>query len=114
MAKNSIIYKPWSSRVLSDCIKEYNAGKIPVLNLDLTAKCTFCSCLYCDSKIDRPYPGELTMKEARPLIEKLHRFYGLKWIFICGLGEPFQDPKLFKIFQLAKKLNIEISFFTKR
>ena len=112
MKNDPVIYRPWSPRILSRSIKEYKAGKIPVLNLDLTAKCTFCSCLYCDSKVGSPYPNELTMKEVEPLIKGLHKFYGLKWIFICGLGEPFQDPKLFKIFELAKKLDLEISFFT--
>ena len=107
-----IIYKPWSSKVLSDCIDAYRKGQVPVLNLELSAKCSFCSCLYCDSKVSKAHPQELSAQETVSLIQELYQSYGLKWIYICGLGEPTEDPKLLKILECSRLLGIEVSMFT--
>jgi MoaA/NifB/PqqE/SkfB family radical SAM enzyme len=107
-----IIYKPWSPKTLLECINAYRDGKIPVLNLDFSAKCSFCSCLYCDSKVGKASLGEMSAQEATSLITEMFYSYGLKWIYICGLGEPTEDPKFFPVLECAKSLGINVSIFT--
>lgn len=107
-----IIYKAWSPETLLECINDYRDGKIPVLNLDFSAKCSFCSCLYCDSKVGKASLGEISAQEATALITEMFFSYGLKWIYICGLGEPTEDPKFFPVLECAKSLGINVSIFT--
>lgn len=109
---STIIYKPWSPHVLAECLDDFKAGKIPVINLDLTAKCSFCSCVYCDSKVGKANPNELLTQETLSLIKELSNNHGLKWIHICGLGEPSEDPKFIDLLDCARSLNIEVSMFT--
>ena len=70
-----IQYKAWTPRLLNELALDYNAGKIPTIYLELSAKCTLCSCLYCDSKVGKPHTKELTYDEIEKLILKLKTFF---------------------------------------
>jgi MoaA/NifB/PqqE/SkfB family radical SAM enzyme len=56
-------------------------------------------------------PEELTGTELRKLILALEK-YGLKYIYTCGLGEPFEDEKLRSLIDLAGEKGIRISLFS--
>jgi len=104
-------YLPWSEKILKEALESFAKGNIPTLCLDLTAKCSLGSCLYCDSKVGMPYKNELVFDEIKNLILNLKN-RGLRWVFICGLGEPSEDPSFFKVLRLLHENQIHVSFFT--
>ena len=107
-------YYPWSKAVLNQCLEANRIGRIPALDLELTAKCTGAYCIYCDSRpgvCDKENPLELdfpTLKQA--VFEAKGR--GLKWVYTCGLGEPLEDSKFWDLIQLFKEHDIVLSMFT--
>jgi MoaA/NifB/PqqE/SkfB family radical SAM enzyme len=108
-----ITYYPWSEEVLNECINDYLQGKLPTIDLDLTARCTKCSCIYCDSipSVGKKNPLELTLSETIQFLKEAKEF-GAKWIYVCGLGEPFEDTRFFDIVAYSRKLDINFSVFT--
>jgi MoaA/NifB/PqqE/SkfB family radical SAM enzyme len=108
-----ITYYPWSVKVLEECLKAYDKGALPTLDLELTAKCTKASCIYCDSRPDvgKRHSNELNYREIERLIKNAKEM-GLKWIYTCGLGEPLEDIKFRKMIDLIHELDIRISIFT--
>ncbi len=104
-------YYPWSPKILDDALGKYTDGKIPTAYLELTAKCSYCQCLYCDSRVGMADPVELTFQEIKELILNLKKL-GLQWLFICGLGEPREENHFFDILKFLKNQNINVSFFT--
>lgn len=114
MPNMQIEYYPWSSSVLSDCLREMQQGKIPTLDLELTAKCSGASCIYCDSKPDvcqEGQRGELDFPTLRKVILEAKEM-GLKWVYTCGLGEPLEDPNFWKTIELLKENGISLSMFS--
>ncbi len=111
--KPSIVYYPWSRRVLEDCINDWVEKKLPTIDLELTAKCTQCSCIYCDSKprVGRFDSRELTSVETIKLMKEAKKL-GLKWLYVCGLGEPTEDTKLFELIEYSSDAGIDTSIFT--
>ncbi|MFA4994113.1 MAG: radical SAM protein [Bdellovibrionales bacterium] len=107
------VYFPWSERVLSDLLKGHDKGELSALDLELTAKCSQVSCIYCDSKPDvgKKNPNELNYQETEALLDQ-GKALGLKWIYICGLGEPLEDERFVKMAEKASSLGIRISMFT--
>lgn len=108
-----ITYYPWSEEVLNDCIQEYSIGKLPTIDLELTAQCSKCSCIYCDSRpaVGVAYPNELKLDETLRFLKEAKKL-GAKWMYICGLGEPLEDPKFFDMVSYLNKLQINLSVFT--
>ncbi|MFA5050901.1 MAG: radical SAM protein [Patescibacteria group bacterium] len=104
-------YYPWSPKILDNALKKYAKGKIPTAYLELTAKCSYCRCLYCDSRSGMANRGELTFPEIKKLILNLKKL-GLQWLFICGLGEPREENYFFDILKFLKDQKIKVSFFT--
>ena len=68
MKKDSISYAPWSSSNLQKAINGYNKGKMPILYLELSAKCTKCDCLYCDSPVHDDIQDELSFDANKTII----------------------------------------------
>ena len=66
-----ITYYPWSEEVLSKCLAGHNRGELSTLDLELTAKCTHASCIYCDSRpeVGSRHPNELNQRETEKLLE---------------------------------------------
>jgi MoaA/NifB/PqqE/SkfB family radical SAM enzyme len=104
-------YKPWNSQITSPAMDMIRQNKLYVLDLEMSAICNLASCIYCDSKVGRPRKGELTYEECEKLIIDGSSL-GLKWIFVCGLGEPLADPKFLKLVNFASRFGIRFSFFT--
>ena len=112
--KTMLEYYPWSKEVLRNCIQMSKLGKIPVLDLELSAKCTGACCLYCDSK-----PGVCSYAAHDeldyPTLEKMileGKQKGLQWVFTCGLGEPMEDPKFWDLIKLLRNNDIALSMFS--
>ena len=109
--KDHITYYPWSETINRQCLDQYAAGRMPVLDLELSARCTHGSCIYCDSKVGKPYPNELELSETIDIIEQGEKL-GLQWVYICGLGEPADDDKFFGLIELLCDKGIGVSAFT--
>lgn len=109
-----IEYLPWSKKTLEICINMAKEGKIPAIDLELTAKCSAASCIYCDSMPDvcaNPSIKELPLQQTLKMLnEAADR--GLKWIYTCGLGEPLEDERFNTILDFLKEKNIHLSMFT--
>jgi MoaA/NifB/PqqE/SkfB family radical SAM enzyme len=107
-------YLPWAKKTLRECLKMQSNGFMPTLDLELTAKCSKCSCIYCDSKPDvqscidyKEIANETIIKvldESIPL--------GLKWVYTCGLGEPLEDQKFWDMLHHMANKNIRLSMFS--
>lgn len=107
-------YLPWSRRILSEMIDSQKKGGIPTLDLELTAKCTGASCIYCDSKPEvccHEQFGEYDFSVMKKMILTA-KARGLKWIYTCGLGEPLEDGKFWDLIHLLKANDIGLSMFS--
>ena len=107
-------YIPWSKKVLESSITSQKNGRIPTLDLELTAKCSGACCIYCDSKPAVCYEGcdgELEYDVLEHVIRQL-KLYGLKWVYTCGLGEPLEDTKFWELVHLLKNNGIKLSMFS--
>ena len=107
-------YKPWSKRVLQECRNLQRNGKLPALDLGFTAKCSQCSCIYCDSK---PEVSDIINSDETSIDNMLRVLdecvtLGLKWVYVCGLGEPLEDVKCWKILDFLSEKNVRISMFS--
>lgn len=105
------LYRPWNPVLVEAVLRDYREGAWPVLYLETSAICNACSCVYCDSRVGEAEAGELTAQEALDVLRQFSSLGG-RLLFICGLGEPLQDPKLFEILAEARKLDIMVSLFT--
>ena len=107
-------YLPWSKETLWSCIEAEKAGQIPVIDLELTAKCSAASCIYCDSMPEvcaNPSVDELSIEPTLSALEQAYEC-GLKWIYTCGLGEPLEDRRFTAISDFIRQKNIAMSMFT--
>lgn len=107
-------YIPWSKNVLNECIQIQKNGGIPSLDLELTAKCSGASCIYCDSKPDvcaSANINELDYTCLEKVILSL-KTKNLKWVYTCGLGEPLEDTKFWNLIHLLKNNDIKLSIFS--
>ena len=114
MGSTKIEYYPWSQKVLASSIQMMKQGLVPTLDLELTAKCSGASCIYCDSKPDVCQDGqlgELDFNTLRRVILEAKEM-GLRWVYTCGLGEPLEDPNFWKAIELFKDNNISLSMFS--
>lgn len=108
-----ITYYPWSEEVLNVCLLTHDKSELSTLDLELTAKCTQASCIYCDSKpeVGSRHPNELNYRETERLLKEAKKL-GLKWIYACGLGEPLEDIRFERLVETASMLDIRVSIFT--
>jgi len=107
-----IVYRPHHEAVLKACIRDFLKGNLPVLDLETSAICRHALCIYCDSKVGPAMPNELTKNEMRALLEEALK-EGVKWLYICGLGEPIDDPNFHQvILPFINEYDVNISIFT--
>ncbi len=107
---SGLMYFPWSNQVRKDCLAVFQGGGLPILDIELTGKCSHGSCLYCDS-VTGMRQDELTWAELSDVVWQAHS-KGLQWIFICGLGEPLDSPIFPELLGLTGSLGVRVSFFT--
>lgn len=112
MMKN-MEYYPWSKEVFTECLKLHDEDCIPTLDLELTAKCTKASCIYCDSRpaVGVKNPNELSYEETEKIFKEA-KDRDLKWVYTCGLGEPLEDMKFKRLIELLYRLDVKISLFS--
>ena len=110
-------YYPWSQKVLRKAIEDFSENRLPCLDLELSASCNLktstSGCIYCDSFhfVGKPDPHELTLHETINVIDQGIKL-GLNWVYICGLGEPKNDPKIKDIVRYLSRKNVRISLFS--
>lgn len=106
-----IEYKPWSKKVLNECIEMHKKGLIPSLDIELSSICMAANCIYCDSKpnVGCEMPSEISESNLIDLLFNAQK-EGVKWIYTCGLGEPLEDKKFNSLlnFSIAHKINISL------
>lgn len=108
-----ITYYPWSKKVLEECLSGHDRGELYTLDLELTAKCTKASCIYCDSRpeVGRRHINELNLRETTKLLTDAKKL-GLKWIYTCGLGEPLEDIRFRGLIETITEIGVRLSLFT--
>ena len=111
MNKRNIVYLPWSSSNLKLITDGYIKREMPFLYLELSAICKKCNCLYCDSPKHNDFRNELSFDEIKFIINKFEK-KGLRWLYICGFGEPSEDEKFMPLLTYLKNKNIKVSLFT--
>ena len=102
-------YLPWSKAVLDESLAEYKRGKFTMLDIELGGECNF-TCIYCDSP-DRNRPCTISIKT----IEFFLKSKQIKWIHICGIGEPTGGRNysiLLKILHLCEKYTVKCNMFS--
>lgn len=103
-----IEFLPWSKSVLEHSCGVLKNGHFPILDIELGGMCNL-RCIYCDS------PDRTKKFTAREYIYKIIDLAEIRWLFICGLGEPtFAENKneLINLLSLCKKNNVKCSMFT--
>lgn len=104
-----IEYLPWSKKVYEDCLKDYEKNVFCILDIELGGQCNY-HCIYCDSP-----SREKICKLSLEQIEKAFSTGKIKWVFVCGLGEPTATGNLsllLKMLNLCKRYDAKCSIFT--
>lgn len=101
-------YKPWEKKQTEALISQSNA-RLPILDIQLGGACNL-KCIYCDTpKYGLPCSVDL------PSIEKLLNEGNIKWVYVCGLGEPTVPSNLRHLKQIlswCKQKGIGVSMFS--
>lgn len=107
-------YLPWSKKTLNECLSFQSKGLLPSLDLELTAKCSRCSCIYCDSKPGVSSTIDFQEISIEAIMQSLNECVqlGLKWVYTCGLGEPLEDDKFWNIIHFLAGHDIRLSIFS--
>jgi len=89
----------------------YVKGNLPILDIEMSAVCMHGQCVYCDSPVGKAQTNELNDKEIIKLLEDGNKL-GCKWVYVCGLGEPFDDPKFISLMRYCSDNSIGVSLFS--
>jgi len=116
-SKLPIIYRPWQDSVFKESLDIFLHGGLPIIDLETSGICRHAlrtgGCIYCDSfsLIGNYDQDELNLNEVKNLIDQALDL-DLKWVFICGLGEPTNDTKFYKIVDYLYEHGVNISVFS--
>lgn len=101
-------YKPWEKKQVENLISQ-SSNSLPILDIQLGGACNL-KCVYCDTpKYKFPCSVDL------PSIEKLMNGGNIKWVYVCGLGEPTAPANLKYLKQIllwCKEKGIGLSMFS--
>lgn len=101
-------YKPWEKKETGNLISQ-SSKSLPILDVQLGGACNL-KCIYCDTpKYGFPCSVDL------PSIEKLMNDGNIKWVYVCGLGEPTAPVNLRHLKQIllwCKEKGIGLSMFS--
>lgn len=106
---NLIEYLPWSQKVYRDCLERYEKGLFSSLDIELGGECNF-HCIYCDSP-------EYEKKCQIPM-ERIDEYLSsgmIRWVYICGLGEPTfhnNHVRLLSLLKSCKRYGVRCSIFS--
>lgn len=101
-------YKPWEKKEVNFLVSKSNK-QLPILDIQLGGACNL-RCIYCDT----PKYGFPCLVDL-PSIEKLMDDGNVKWVYICGLGEPTEASNLRHLKQIlkwCKEKNVRLSMFS--
>ena len=101
-------YKPWEKKEVEELINQSNKS-LPILDIQLGGACNL-KCIYCDT----PKYGFPCLVDL-PSIEKLMNDGNIKWVYVCGLGEPTAPSNLNHLKQIlswCRQKNIGLSMFS--
>lgn len=104
-----IEYYPWSLKVLDESINLYIKNTYPILDIELGGACNY-NCIYCDSP-----QRNAVFKTPLYAIEYLLASKRIKWLFICGLGEPSAKKNIDQLKELllmCEKYGAKCSMFS--
>lgn len=101
-------YRPWEKKEVENLISQSN-HTLPILDIQLGGACNL-KCIYCDTpKYGLPCSVDLDS------IEKLMNDGSIKWVYVCGLGEPTAAQNLNHlkaILKMCKDRDIKLSMFS--
>ena len=101
-------YRPWEKKEVENLISQSN-HTLPILDIQLGGACNL-KCIYCDTpKYGLPCSVDLDS------IEKLMNDGSIKWVYVCGLGEPTAAQNLNHlkaILKMCKDKDIKLSMFS--
>lgn len=103
-----IQYKPWEKNEVSKLIGHANR-ELNILDIQLGGACNL-NCIYCDTP-KYGYPCLVDLEA----IEKLINEENIKWVYVCGLGEPTVEANighLKSILKMCKSKGIGLSMFS--
>lgn len=106
---NMIEYLPWSAEELKKTVQAYNNKKLTILDIELGGTCNF-HCVYCDSP-DRSKPFRINREKLRIILETGN----IRWVYICGLGEPTYGANhsvLINLLKISEENGVRVSIFT--
>jgi len=108
---NTIMYAPWSNEVNDEAEEELiSLRRFSILDIELSGECNF-SCRYCDSP-DRNKQLSIPLD----IIKRIIRSEKIKYVFICGLGEPTivgqNYDALIEILKSCVESKVQCSIFT--
>lgn len=109
--KGIVMYEPWSSTIMDHVLDDFSKGRLPVLGIELSARCDHNLCLYCDSLVGKPNRSELSLSELKKVVGSGKKI-GVEYLYICGLGEPSDDAKFYELIEYLNEMDITTSVFT--
>ena len=102
-------YKPWSEKTFDDAMNQYKKAIFTMLDLEVSGACNL-ACIYCETN-NKISKSKLSIK----IVENMLKTGNIKWVFVCGLGEPTHHNNmslLKEILRLCKIYNAKCSLFT--
>jgi len=102
-------YRPWCQKELEESLDKYRDGVFTVLDVELGGTCNM-ACIYCDTP-ERQANALINLA----LVEKIFATGDIRWLFICGLGEPTavgNHAKLSALLSLCREYGVQCSIFT--
>lgn len=104
-----IEYLPWSRAIYKESMERYRDGLFSSLDIELGGECNF-HCVYCDS----PQYGKRCLVPM-DVIEQYLSSGMIRWVYICGLGEPTYNKnyaKLLTILRNCAQYGVRCSIFS--
>jgi len=104
-----IEYLPWSMQELKKSLYLYNKRKFSILDIEIGSSCNL-RCIYCDTPQRNIY-SNINIDKIEEILSKRE----IRWIFICGLGEPLEKrnkENIVEILKLCKKYSVKCSIFS--
>jgi organic radical activating enzyme len=89
-----------------DLFAEYNAGRLPILTINLTGRCNL-DCIYCFTNAGEADPDELNMDEWRTVLDEASDL-GCRVVHIGGKGEPTIDKCFEEFVEYASSKGMQI------
>lgn len=91
-----IEYLPWSRSIYQESLDRYKNGLFSSLDIELGGECNF-HCIYCDSP-----EYEKKCQIPMDIINEYLSSGMIRWVYICGLGEPTFHNNYSRLVSLLK------------